>query len=404
MVALFKAVWYPLWTRQHSVHFIFWFEHLEHTLLLYACISAHGFGHGARTGAVLSALATRLPQLRIVVSSALPRWFLDSHLQRVGYEHRSIRWDVGAIQRDALRIDREATRSALEQLDRQLPGLVAAEADWLCHQDEAPVLIYGDIPWGAVLLAEAIGAPVWLAGNFGWDDIYHPWGGWFKGRAAACRQIYCRAHTLLRLPMALAMDWGLREIAVPLVLGPPPDAAALQRLRCDLGLQAPRERTVLICFGGLGLQVDARALESLDHRWTVVDFGDCLPPAPVVLKPPPLLTPQQLMPLCGRVLTKPGFGTISEALGNHCGLVLVERQGFAESAALTAAVQRHGFHRFISVQQLQSGEWGLSQPLLPPLLGPLASDGAHHASRSLAIALSDAAVNVKAKAVNAASG
>lgn len=359
-------------------------------MLLYACISAHGFGHGARTCAMVQHLARDHPQVRVVLSSALPPWFLDGHLGGIPHQRRWLRWDVGAIQRDALTIDQGATGRALEMLEQDLPALICQEAAWLSRQ-EGPFLVYGDIPWAAVLLAEKLGCPVWLGGNFGWDDIYRPWGGWFEGRAQAYGAIYRRAHGLLRMPMGLAMDWGLPEVSLGLVLGPAQPAAALAQPYRSLGLSTTREHTMLSCFGGLGLPVANPAPQVDSGQWTVLDFGGGLPSGAAIKSLHPPWQPQQLMPLCGRVLTKPGFSTLSEAMGHGCGLILVERHGFAEAPALCRGVQRHSFHRLITPQQLQAGDWGLDEPLLPPHHGPLPQGGAQTASHHLAAALMAAA-------------
>ena len=355
-------------------------------MLLYACISAHGFGHGARTCAIVKHLARDHPQVRIVLSSALPPWFLDGRLQGVPHQRRRVRWDVGAIQRDALTLDRGATGHALQTLEQDLPALIRQEAAWLARQ-EGPLLVYGDNPWAAVLLGEQLGCPVWLGGNFGWDDIYRPWGGWFEERAQAYGAIYRRAHGLLRMPLGLAMDWGLPEVSLGLVLSPAQPAAALARQRRSLALRTTREHTMLICFGGLALAVAQPAPQVRSGQWTVLDFGDSLPRCAAIRSLHPPWQPQQLMPLCGRVLTKPGFSTVCEAMGHGCGLILVERHGFAEAAALCRGVQQHGFHRLITSRQLQAGDWGLAEPLLPPRHGPLGKDGAQTASRHLAAVL-----------------
>jgi len=352
-------------------------------MLLYACVSAHGFGHGARTCAIFRSLALDHPQVELVLSSALPAWFLDGRLQGVPHRQRQVGWDVGALQQDAITINRGATRQALQQLDQDLPALIHQEATWLAQQD-GPLLIYGDIPWAAVLLAEQLSCPVWLGGNFGWDDIYSAWGGWFQGRAGAYGAIYRRAQGLLRMPMGLAMDWGLPEVSLGLVLDPPPPEALVEQWRRSLDLQTPPQHTLLSCFGGLHLPLTTPAAEVGHGQWTLLCFGNSFPKTAAIKPLQPPWQPQQLMPLCSRVLTKPGFSTICEALGHGCGVILVERQGFAEAAALQSGVQRHGFHQLISPNQLQVGDWHLSDPLLPPHQGPLDRTGAQTASHHLA--------------------
>ena len=93
--------------------------------------------------------------------------------------------------------------------------------------------------------------------------------------------------------------------------------------------------------------------------------------------------PLDAMPLVGRLITKPGYSSFCEAFSQDVGIHLVRRRGFAEAPVLERQLQLHGRHRLISAAQLHRGDWELDQPLLEPEAGPLASDGAAVAARSL---------------------
>ena len=92
------------------------------------------------------------------------------------------------------------------------------------------------------------------------------------------------------------------------------------------------------------------------------------------------LRPLDVMPVCGRVLTKPGYSTFCEALAQGLGVHLVRREGFAEAPVLEAALQAHGQHRLLSRDQLLAGDWQLDQPLQPASRGPIPGDGADQAA------------------------
>jgi hypothetical protein len=81
-------------------------------LLIHACISSHGFGHGSRTASVLSQLHRLRPQWRLVLSTALPEAFLATAFGPLPVEHRRCQWDVGMLQADALGSDPAATLQA----------------------------------------------------------------------------------------------------------------------------------------------------------------------------------------------------------------------------------------------------------------------------------------------------
>ncbi|SBO42128.1 hypothetical protein [Cyanobium sp. NIES-981] len=349
-------------------------------MLIHACISAHGFGHGSRTAAVLTALHRRFPHWRLVLSTALPPSFLATAFGPVPFELRPCRWDVGMLQADALGSDPAATLEALEQLERQLPHQISQEAAWLQAQGE-PLLLLADVPPAAVLLAERVGAPlIWLA-SFGWEAIYRPLGGAFTAWADRCEQLYRRGDLLLQCPLAMPMAWGLPQQQLGLTAGEPRlDGADLAR---RLGLPAERERCVLISFGGLGLRLDP-ALLALWPHWTFLGHDPALARAANGRVLPAEVRPLELMRHCARLITKPGYSSFCEAMGQNVGIHAVHREGFAEAPVLEQALQRHAHHRLLSQHDLQTGRWQLDQPLHPPSHGPLPADGAATAAAAIA--------------------
>ena len=349
-------------------------------MLIYACISSHGFGHGSRSAAVLCELARLRPDWRLVLSTALPDAFLRLAFGSTPYTCRPNNWDVGMVQADALGSDPDATLRDLAQLARRLPRQVGEEVSWLRAQPEQ-VLVLADVPPAAALIADALEAPlVWLA-SFGWDAIYEPMGGALAEQAEACRQLYRRGTLLLHCPLSLPMEWDVPALKIGLTCSAPRvDPAVLaDRLR----LERDRERCALIGFGGLGLALDPSLLEHWP-QWTFLGSDPALADVSNGRTLPPGVRPLDAMPLVSRLITKAGYSSFCEAFSQDVGIHLVERHGFAEAPVLAQALQDHGRHRLLSREQLESGDWQLDRPLLPPRLGPLPSDGARVAAAALA--------------------
>jgi len=348
-------------------------------VLIVACVSAHGFGHGSRTAAVLTALHARQPSWRLVLSTALPEPFLRAALGPVPFEHRPCRWDVGVVQADALGADPVATLAALTALDTQLPQQWATEQAWLLAQEQ-PLLVLGDVPPAAAELARRLGAPlIWLA-SFGWEAIYGPMGPAFQSWARRSLDAYRQGDLLLRCPLAMPMDWGIPERVIGLTAGSPRlDPAVLAQ---QLDLPPERDRCVLVSFGGLGLSLAPELLLRWpDHVFITADPQ--LAAAANARLLPPGVRPLEVMGLCGRLLTKPGYSSFCEALSAGVGVHLVHREGFAEAPVLEAALVRHGWHRLLSQEQARSGDWQLDQPLLPPQGQALAIDGCAQAASAI---------------------
>jgi hypothetical protein len=345
-------------------------------VLIYACVSGHGFGHGSRVAAVLTALHQLRPRWRLVLSTPLAPAFLELAFGAVPFEQRPCRWDVGVIQADALGADAEATLAALNHLEQQLPVQIQAEVRWLRAQRQ-PVLVLGDVAPAAAELASQLGAPlVWMA-NFGWDAIYRPMGEAFIAWADRALAAYRQGSAVIRCPFAMAMPWDVPSTEVGLTPGRARHTPATLRKR--LQLEAPSDHTVLVGFGGLGLSLEPQLLQRWpEHHFLVSDAA--LSQAVNATLIPPDLRPLELMPLCSRILTKPGYSTFCEALAAGIGIHLVRREGFAEAPVLEQALQQHAWHRLLSRDQLERGDWQLDQPLLAPCGGPLGREGAEQAA------------------------
>ena len=352
-------------------------------MLIYVCSSSHGFGHAARDAAVLQQLRRLRPDWELVLSSQAPKAFLRLLLGTATIGVRSCRWDVGTVQADALGVDVAATLTALKELQRQLPDQIEQEAAWIEAQGQ-PVIVLGDIPPAAADLAGRLRAPlVWMS-NFGWDDIYVPYGDAFQNHAEAAHQAYRRGQLLLRCPFDLAMNWDLPEQRLGLVCGEPrPLEPALRDQLMAAGT------LVQVGFGGLGLSLNPQLFSEWPEQHFVM-----APPADRLeleaLRALPNLTllpdgvrPLDVFPFCRRHLGKPGFSTFCEALSFSVGLHVVERRDFAEAEALMRGLARLGSSRLLSRDQLLCGDWQLDLPLVPPTHASSPAHGADQAARAL---------------------
>ena len=61
-------------------------------------ITSHGYGHAARTCAVLNALSHLRPDLSVLIFTEVPEWFFHESLE-VPFEFNSCKTDVGLFQK-----------------------------------------------------------------------------------------------------------------------------------------------------------------------------------------------------------------------------------------------------------------------------------------------------------------
>jgi hypothetical protein len=352
---------------------------------LYVAITSHGFGHATRTAAVLGALLHECPDLELHLATRSPEWLIASYLS--GELHRRpLHLDVGVIQADSLQMDQAATLRAWEELARHEGDIIHQEAAFLRERQIS--LVFADIPGLATAVAQTAGVPCWMMGNFGWDFIYQPWGPAFEPWVHRLRDQYHRCDHLFRLPFHEPMRAFPQVEDVGLTGGDP--QFALQELREQFRLKLPPERTVLLTFGGLGLEAIPYATLADFPDWQFLTFDRTAPALPNLIRiRDNRYRPVDFMPLCGRILAKPGYGTFAEACRLGIPIVSITRSGFAEAEVLLQGLQDYAHHAILPAEDFYTGHWEiLRRPLNPPRQTlALARDGNQTIARALLEAL-----------------
>jgi len=324
-------------------------------------ISGHGFGHASREIEIIHALAARRPDWSIVLRTAVSASLLERSL-RVPFTLLAGVCDTGLVQRDSVTNDDEATTHDALAFYSTMDARVDEECARLAPYDVD--VIVGDIPPLAFEVAARLGVPSVAIGNFTWDWIYE----WHDGVRQApglldrIRQGYAQATIALRLPLSPPLDVFPRVESIPLVARP------AERPRSDtrraLGLADDR-KVALLSFGGYGLQrLDVGALDCLDD-WTVLltdRIASSVAPSPsVVFLPESLLVSdfryEDLVAASDVVVTKPGYGIISECATYGTAMLYTSRGVFREYDVLVAEMPRIVRCRFLSQDALFAGHW-----------------------------------------------
>ncbi|MBD2462677.1 glycosyl transferase [Oscillatoria sp. FACHB-1407] len=341
--------------------------------ILYVAITNHGFGHATRTAAVVAELQRQFPELLLILVTTAPRWLLESYIQG-DFIHRPRAFDIGVVQRDSLTMDKSATLEKLRQIKSQERSLIASEVNFI--RQNRVGLVLADIPPLAAAIAQAAGVPCWMMSNFGWDFIYRAWGGEFVEIADWIAACFNKCDRLFRLPFHEPMSAFPTITDVGLTGGTPRHTAA--EIQAQFSLTTPLDKTVLLTFGGLGIeQIPYHNLAQFPD-WQFITFDRNAPQLPNLLQiTDQSYRPVDFMPLCSRIVSKPGYGTFSEACRLDVPIVSVTRDDFAEAPVLLAGMQDYSSHRILESKEFFQGDWQfLQEPMHPPRkTEPIAKDG-----------------------------
>lgn len=352
-------------------------------------ISGHGFGHASREVEVINALSAARPDLTIVLRTAVSPALLDRTL-RAAVTRLEGPCDTGVIQRDSVTHDDEATVREAAVFQSTMARRINDEITRLGAYDVRAVV--GDIPPMAFDVAARLGAPSIAIANFTWDWIYE----WYEeplrkapGLLEELRQSYRRASHALELPLSGGFEVFPTVTRIPFIARHSNETRTSARRL--LGLD-PRRHVALLSFGGYGLQ--RLAIEDLDclADWTVlltdrITSLGAQPPEHVRLIPESAfagdLRYEDLVAAADVVVTKPGYGIVSECIAHETAMLYTSRGHFREYESMVKEIPSLLPCRFISQDDLFAGRWNSALDALmaqPPAAQSVPTDGAGRAA------------------------
>jgi hypothetical protein len=358
--------------------------------------SGHGFGHASRDIEVINGLAARRTDVRTVVRTTVPRWLFERSA-RESVEIVPIETDSGVAQIDSLRIDEDETARRAARFYRTFDARVDTEAAALRALGAS--IVVGDIAPLAFAAAARAGVPSVALGNFTWDWIYAGYPGFERlapGVLAIIRDSYATATLALRLPLHGGFEPMARVTRdIPLIARR--SRHSKPAIRHLLGLDSDRP-VVLGSFGGHGLGLPYEAIAN-QHDFTLIvtdhesqgNAADAGRPGHFLRITSAALATralryEDLVAASDVVVSKPGYGIVSECVANGAALLYTSRGRFLEYDVFVAEMPRVLRCRFLAQADLREGRWGadvralLEQPAPP---GELAVNGGEAAVDAL---------------------
>ncbi len=320
-------------------------------------ITAHGYGHGVRSCDIIRALNRLHPEQNIVIVSDLPVSFFENRLEKESYTLRAGSFDLGMVQLDSIRVDVAASLHGVLGLLGRRHELVAQETEFLRAAGIGLVVV--DIPGIPLEAAARLDLRRIAVGNFSWDWIYSAFVGTDSRWGPVVRAFeeeYSKADLLLRLPFSPEMKAFPRIEDIPLVASP---GRNRRRDLAALSGADPRKKWILISFTTLDWSEEA--LDNVE-RLNLYEFFTVLPLVwrrknihAIDREKVPF--PDVVASMDG-VITKPGFGILSDCLVNAKPIIYADRRDFPEYAVLETAIKKYFKHWHIPAEKLYRGEIG----------------------------------------------
>jgi hypothetical protein len=332
---------------------------------------------------VLNALGTFVPGVTAILRTMVPASFFRDRLA-IQWELSPAQQDIGCVQDGPLKIDIDATWASHQRFHKTWEERLSNEV--AAMQTASPALVIADTPYLAIEAGSRAQIPTVALASFTWDIVLNEYcnatDNSHQQLIQCIRESYAKAYIALRITPAPRIDAFSNIIDIGSIASP--TSPARDRLASALAL-APNERTVLVGFGGIPLtSLPLEQIEQLRHYRFL--FDGPVPPAYSRIYSTKTLpfSFKTLLASVDVIMTKPGYGTIVEAVALQQPVVYVRRYIFADEPPLVDYLHRYGRGIELSLEDFTQGRWepalrkvvDLPMPAAPPPLTSGAADAA----------------------------
>jgi L-arabinokinase len=331
-------------------------------------IDSHGFGHATRSMALMEAFPC---SWEIFIRTNAPEWLFRKELSR-SYTLSPSDLDIHPYHSSGYCIDTGATAIHARDRLKRAKDLTAKEAAWLKENRIDAVL--ADIPPVAIHAAHRAGIPCFGISNFTWDWIFEP----LLGEEARSdilgplADMMAEATLNFLLPFSDRTTFPSGFVESPLLVRAP--RKTREQARQDLNLRTGT-RYILLTFGGIQNHLsDLHRLEEFAPlQFVQVQRGPVsieekrgvrLERHPSIqnlwlMHASHLYHPDLILAVDG-VVTKPGYGILSECMATSTPIVLDSREDFREFQAVLELEKEYPQVAVLRKGQLECFEIGES--------------------------------------------
>ncbi|KAL7165814.1 hypothetical protein ACSBR2_036644 [Camellia fascicularis] len=319
-------------------------------------VTGHGFGHATRVVEVVRHLILAGHDVHVVTGA--PDFVFTTEIQSPRLFLRKLVLDCGAVQADALTVDRLASLEKYsETAVKPRDSILATEVEWL-NSIKADLVVSDVVPVACRAAADA-GIRSVCVTNFSWDFIYAEYvmaaGNHHRSIVWQIAEDYSHCEFLIRLPGYCPMPAFRDAIDVPLVVRR--FHKSRKEARKELGI-GEDVKLVILNFGGQPAGWKLKE-EYLPSGWLCLVCGASddmeLPPNFIKLARD-VYTPD-VIAASDCMLGKIGYGTVSEALAYKLPFIFVRRDYFNEEPFLRNMLEYFQGGVEMIRRDLLTGQW-----------------------------------------------
>lgn len=317
------------------------------TIIYY--ISDYGFGHAARSIAIIRELLEREPSYRVIICHSFAMEFLRDSLPYDQVSFRKIATDVGYFLKEgSLEPDKEKLAKEFDRFVEKWESKIQLEVQFF--QQMKIDLVVSDISPLPFEAADKVGIPSVGISNFTWYTAYENL--LDEKRLEIWKNSYTKMSCFFLLAGNQESHWPCEKRLFPFF------ARKVQEGKMEriLDWVNPTRKKIVIFFG-LGMKIEGIEVESLplwesDNCVFIVSSNVEVDRNNVFSIPIEETESQAYIAASDLVITKAGWGTISEAVVYNVPLLILNREGMKEDQNTINYIYKHELGKTIEWEEM----------------------------------------------------
>ena len=346
-------------------------------------ISSHGYGHVSQTSAVVNELVKLKPALRVTIRTTAPHEFLKTRFE-CDFQYIAETYDFGMKMANAVDVQVAESAAAYREFHADWGKKVEREARAM--QLLKPDLLLANVPYLSLAAARLAKIRSVAMCCLNWADIYQHYCDDDASSQLIHEQMleaYLGADCFLKVQPAMEMQDLLNSRSIQPIArtGRSERAKIVTHCARQSGTKTlqEEEKLVLVAMGGMEFRLPVHTWPRLPGvRWIVPKIWEVKRDDTIDIESLNLHF-TDVLASCDAVITKPGYGTFTEAAYAGVPVLYVTRRDWPEEVALVAWLKQNNVCFEVSRASLQTGElafvlqqlWAQPAPIRPSGNGAL---------------------------------
>lgn len=316
-------------------------------------LTAHGYGHGVRAGAIVNSFSS---DVHVTFRTNLPyEFFREEVCKEFSYYQGA--FDCGCLQSDGVTVEILGTLQTYASVEKRNESALEKEVAW-CKKNDIDAII-SDITPFAFEVADNAGIPSFAVSNFTWYDVYKEYVSEypdFSPMLSRMKSQYESADIVFALEPACPMDYFKARTEIPIVgrRGNNIRSTVAEKIGID-----KRKKIGLIYVGDFGMSSALWSKLKDFDQWEFLGVQH-IPGSPEnyhLIKKSDFRY-QDLSASVDVMISKVGYGAVSECLLNGTPIIYLPREKFAEYPYIENLIDRWGYGFRLLREDFYNLDWG----------------------------------------------